>query len=102
MKINNLNVESDGARSVVIEVNQISYRALLRLIRRIPGVDVESATYDPMNDNTQIVVGYKGVIISIETPFSDYIINCSHPGCMFDDFVAVLADHKVRWWERYL
>lgn len=102
MMVKRLGTENDGTRSVEIGTNQISYRSLLRLIRKIPEADVKSASYDPLNDDTQIVVGYKGAIISIDAPFSDYIINCSSPGNMFDDFVAALAEYKVRWWERFI
>jgi hypothetical protein len=97
-----LNAERDGTQSVEIGADQISYRALLRMIRKVPGALVKSAAYDPMNDNARIVVEYRGATISIETPFSDYIVNCSCPSHAFDDFIAVLAEHRVRWWERFI
>ena len=54
-----------------------------------------------MNDNTNISIKYKGVSINIDTPFSDYILNCSAPGDTFDEFVSGLERYSVKWWERF-
>ena len=102
MIIKKLNTESDGTRSFELSSNQISHHALLRMIKRIPEAKVKHAAHDPMNDNSAIEVVYKGENILIETPFSDYIINCSSHSDIFDNFVSILADYKVRWWERLI
>ena len=101
MKIKYLGNESDGTRSIEIRANELSYRALLRCIHRIPGAVVTDAIHDPMNDNTQINIKYKDVNISIETPFSDYIVNCQSPSGVFNEFVSILNNYRVKWWERF-
>lgn len=100
MNIKPLGTENDGTRSVEIRSNELSYRALLRCIRSIPGAVVTDAAHDPMNDNAKANIRYKDAVLVIETPFSDYIINCAQPGQAFDEFVARLRDYKVKWWEK--
>ncbi len=97
MKIWKLN---DG--SVEIQTNEISYTSLIRCIRRIPETKITDITYDPMNDHTCIIFEYKDIRLTIETPFSDYIIDCDTPGSTFDEFVAILTRYRVKWWERFL
>jgi len=102
MKIKYLGNESDGTRSVEIRAGELSYRALLRCIHKIPGAVISDATHDPMNDNTKINIKYKDANISIETPFSDYIVNCPSPSSAFDQFVSMLSNYRVKWWEHFL
>ena len=75
-------------------------RALLRCIRRIPGAVVSDTAHDAMNDNAKATIRYKETLLTLETPFSDYIINCSSSGDAFDEFVSKLAAHEVKWWEK--
>ena len=100
MNIKTLGTESDGTRSIEIRCSEISYRALLRCIRRIPNAVVTHAAHDPMNDNVKASICYKDVVLMLETPFSDYVINCSSASSAFDEFVSKLGDQKVKWWER--
>jgi hypothetical protein len=100
MKINPLGTESDGIKSVEIRSNELSFRALLRCIRRIPGTVVTDVAHDPMNDNARANIRYQDIALTLETPFSDYIINCSSPGSAFDEFVSKLSHQKVSWWEK--
>lgn len=102
MIVRQLGVEADGTRSVEIRANQLSYRALLRTIRKIPGAKVLDASHDPLNDNADILVKYRGVTIEIDTPFSDYIVNCLCQGDAFDSFVDALRKYEVKWWERFM
>jgi hypothetical protein len=102
MEITELSTESDGTRSVEIRAGTLSYRALLRCIRRIPGAFVAETSHDPMNDNTRVKVRYKDVMLTLETPFSDYIINCASPGSAFDEFVSHLRGYRARWWDRFI
>jgi hypothetical protein len=101
MKIRQLGAGADGTKSFEIRVNELSYRALLRSIRKIPGAIVADAAHDPMNDNTNITVRYKDATITIETPFSDYIVNCTSSSGAFDEFVSRLNNYPVKWWERF-
>jgi hypothetical protein len=100
MNILRVNTHADGTRSIVINCNEISYRALLRCIRRIPGAVVTDAAHDLMNDNAKATIRYKAATLVLETPFSDYILNCSSPSSAFDEFVSRLGNHKVKWWEK--
>ena len=95
-----VNAHADGAKSIVINCNELSFRALLRCIRRIPGTVVTDAAINPMNDDAKATIRYKDATLTLETPFSDYIINCTSPG-VFDEFVSRLRDHKVKWWGRF-
>jgi hypothetical protein len=101
MNIKPLGTESNGTRSVEIRSNELSYRALLRCIRAIPGGVVTDTAHDPMNDNAKASIRYKDAALTLETPFSDYIIiNCAVPSEAFDEFVSKLRDHKVKWWDK--
>jgi len=102
MKLRYLNEEVDGTKCVEILCNEISFRSLLRCIRRIEGVEILKASHDPMNDNARIDFTYLGTPISIDTPFSDYLINCSKPDQRFDYFIEKLSSHKVKFWQRFM
>jgi len=102
MKIRHLGTESDGSRSIEIRSSELSYRALLRCIHRIPGAVVTDAKHDPMSDNSNITIRYKDVSITIETPFSDYIASCTSSSGAFDEFVSRLRKYPVKWWERFV
>lgn len=102
MKVRLLGVESDGTRSVEIRSSELSYRALLRCMRGIPGAVVSDTAHDPMNDNAKATIRYKGAVFTLDTPFSDYIINCPAPAVVFDEFVSKLKDYRVKWWEKVL
>ena len=53
-----------------------------------------------MNDNAKASIRYKDTTLTLETPFSDYIISCTSPSSAFDEFVSKLRDQKVKWWEK--
>lgn len=99
MKIKPLNTRSDGTKSFEIRAGELSYRALIRRIKKIPEATVTDSAHDPLNDNAKMQVGYKGLTISIGTPFSDYIISCASPDSAFDEFISRLSGAPVRWWE---
>lgn len=101
MKIRYLGTESNGTRSIEVRSNEISYRGLLRCIRKIPDARITDTDCDPINDNANIFVEYKDIKLSIETPFSDYIINCTSKSPSFDHFVDKLEKYHVKWWERF-
>lgn len=102
MKIRQLGTESNGTRSIEIRSNDISYRALLRCIHRIPDAVVKDTAHDPLNDNTKISIVYKDITINIETLFSDYIVNCTSSSGTFDEFITCLSSYPVKWWERFI
>lgn len=101
MKIKRLGNENNGTRSIEIRSNEISFRALVRCFRKIPGTKVTSTALDPLNDNAKITLEYKDITLIIETPFSDYIVNCSSSSSSFDEFVAILKNYRIKWWERF-
>ena len=100
MNVRYLGTDTNGTTSVEIRTNELSYRALLRCIRGIPGAIVADTAHDPMNDNAKSSIRYKDAALALETPFSDYVISCTAPGGAFDEFVAKLRAYKVRWWEK--
>jgi hypothetical protein len=102
MKISQLGTQSNGTRSFEIRAGTLSYRALLRCLRRISGVVVTDAAHHPITDDTVISIRYKDITITIETPFSDYIINCTSSSGAFDEFVSMLSSYSVKWWERFI
>jgi hypothetical protein len=100
MRVQVLGVEADGTQSAEIRANEISYRSLVRLIRALPGARVVAAAHNPINDDTGIAIHYLGAVLTIRTPFSDYIVETNDSGPAFDEIVAYLQAHKPRWWER--
>lgn len=100
MNVNELGTESDGTKNIEIRCNEIGFRALVRCMRKIPGTVVTNTSFDPMNDNAKASIRYKDLELTLETPFSDYIIFGPSQDGAFDEFVAKLRDHKVRWWEK--
>lgn len=84
-----------------ISCNEISYRGLLRSIKKIPEATVIESSHDLMNDDTFVRIRYKDIPIILETPFSDYIIKCESSDRLFDEFISKLSSHKVRWWEKF-
>lgn len=97
-----LGTETDGTRSVEIRVAEISFRSLIRCLRRLPGVVVTDCVFDPMNDDAKATIHYRDATMSLGTPFSDFVIDCPSPTPAFDEFVSMLREHQVRWWERWL
>jgi hypothetical protein len=102
MKVTYLGTEPNGTRSVEIGVAETSFRALVRCLRRLPGVLVTNTASDPMNDNAKATIRYKDVTMSLGTPFSDFVIDCPAPTQAFDEFVSMLREQKLRWWDRWL
>ncbi len=100
MKITKLGTESDGTRSFEIDTSTISYPALLRCIRRIPGAVITKARHNIITDETEIIIRYKDITITIDAPFSDYIINCTSSSAAFDEFISKLSSYQVKWWDR--
>ncbi len=100
MNVNYLGTESDGTRNIEIRCNEISFSALVRRMRRIPGTVVTNTSFNPMNDDAYANIRYKDLELTLETPFSDYIIFGPSQDGAFDEFVTKLRDHKVRWWEK--
>ena len=93
--------EQNGTRSIEIRSDEISFRSLVRFLRQVPGIKIISTSFDLMNDNTKILLEYKDISLVIDTPFSDYIVNCSSSSSSFDEFVTMLKNYQVKWWERF-
>lgn len=102
MKLRYLNEEPDGTQCVEIRCSDISFGSLLRFIKKMEGVKVLASSHDPMNDNAHIDLTYFGTRVSVDTPFSDYLINCSESKDNFSRFIDELCSHKVRFWHRPL
>ncbi len=101
MNVRILGTQPDGTLSVEIRCDESSYHALLRCIRKLPGAIVSDATHDPMNDDARAHIRYRDIEVNLQTPFSDYVLDCTSASATFDEFVASLREHQVRWWERW-
>jgi len=102
MKINKLGAHSNGTRNFEIRAGTLSYRALLRCIRSIPGAVVTEAKHYPITDDARITIRYKDITVTVETPFSDYIISCTSSSGAFDDFISKMSSFQVKWWDRII
>ncbi len=102
MKLKQQGTLSDGTRSYEIRAGTLSYRALLRCIHRLPEAAITEAAHNFMTDDTKISVSYKDVTITIDTPFSDYIVHCSSSSDAFDEFISWLIRYPVKWWDRII
>jgi len=94
-------IKDGKVRSVVINVNNVPLKALARCIKRIPNTTVSKFSFDPINDNCDMEIKFKGIKIVLYTPFSDYILECDTPGNVFEEFIENIRLYKVRWWERF-
>jgi hypothetical protein len=101
MKISPVGGDMQGERTVEIRCDEVSFDGLIRLIRKIPGATVTDTAHDPMNDNARALIHYKNAIFALDIPFSDYFITSQPQTEAFDEFISILANRKVRWWERW-
>ena len=95
MKISHL-----GIGSVEIRSSEASLPALLRLIQRIEGTTVTDIVNKPWRNEVSAAIRYKDALMTLEVPFSDFIISCSPPFGAFDEFTSKLAAYQMKWWER--
>jgi hypothetical protein len=95
-------LRSESGDAIGVELNTISFRSFLRALRSIPGLVVERAKQNPMNDEAFAAFTYKEIRFEIHTPISDYWIdkpqNC--PQALFDEIFQSLERFRVRWWHR--
>lgn len=99
MNIKRLGIDKNGNQSIEIRCSELTFRALLRHIRRIPGAIVTDSAQDPLNDNAKACIYFNGAMLTLETPFSDYVIS-STSSTTFEDFISNLEGHEIRWWEK--
>jgi hypothetical protein len=102
MKITKLNDTQDGVRTIEIRCKDVSYRALIRAIRRLPGATLTKPHHNPLSDDTYAEILFKGRRFFIRTPFSDYHF-CSTENCpieIWEEIVDFLRDHQLHWWEK--
>lgn len=96
-------MRSDSGDSVGINLNEISFRRLLNVLRSLPGIEIQKKSQNPMTDDAFASFTYKGFTFEIYTPLSDYWIdqpeNC--PMSIFSEIVTLLENFHVRWWYRY-
>jgi hypothetical protein len=102
MTITPLGTTSDGVRSVEIRCDEVSFDALIRILRRIPGATVSDVAALPMTDDAKATIHYKDIQMKIVTPFADYHLECASSSATFDEFVGLLRAHQTRWWEGWL
>ncbi len=68
-------IKSQKNDAVGIEINEISFRSLLRALRKLPSFEIEKCNYNFMNDDAFVSFLYKGIKFEILTPLSDYWID---------------------------
>jgi hypothetical protein len=95
-------LRSQSGDAVGVNLNAISFSALLSALRTLPDLKITKARQNPMNDEAFASFVYKGITFAIDTPISDYWIdkpdNC--PDDIFDEIVQCLENYRVRWWHR--
>ena len=101
MKITWLGARDDGTRRFEVDCHEIAWSALVRCMRKTPGVKVKDSTFNLWSESTATVF-YRDIVITIEVPWADYIFDCKSRGATFDEFVAILQEHHVRWWEKFI
>ncbi len=102
MRITQLRIEEDGTRNFAVRTHAISYRALLRCIRGISGASIAKARHHAITGDTEIIVRYEDVTITIEAVFADYIISCTSSSAAFDEFISKLSSYRVKPWEYFI
>jgi hypothetical protein len=97
-------MRSSSGDSVGINLNQVSFRVLLNVLRGLPGLEIQKKSQNPITDDSSATFTYKGFSFQVYTPVSDYWIdqpeNC--PSTIFSEIVMVLEKFRVRWWHRIL
>lgn len=95
-------LRSQAGDSIGVNLNAISFSALLRALRALPGLKITKARQNPMNDEAFASFVYKGIAFEIDTPISDYWIdkprNC--PDEVFEEVVQCLEQLRVSWWHQ--
>lgn len=102
MIVTELGASADGARSIEVDCREISFHALLRHMRCLPGAKVSRTSINPMNDDARASILYKNSLIQLDTPFSDYVLSCDAAGREFEEFLDHLRRYKAKWWERFV
>ena len=64
MEIRQLGTQSDSTRSFEIRDGTLSYRALLRCIRKIRGAVVTNAERHPISGDVEIIIRCKDITIT--------------------------------------
>ena len=95
-------MRSSSGDAVGINLNQISFRCLLNVLRSLPGIEIQKKSQNPITDEASAAFTYKGFSFEVYTPLSDYWIdqpeNC--PASIFSEIVTLLENFRVRWWHR--
>jgi hypothetical protein len=97
-------LKSKTGDAIGIEINEISFRSLLRALGNLPSARVGKNGYNLMNDDAFASFEYKGVMFEIHTPLSDYWNDKpeSCPAGVFEELMNYLEQLKVRWWHRII
>lgn len=95
-------LRSKSGEAIGINLNAISFSALLRALRTLPELKIIESKQNPMNDVAFAAFTFKGIRFEIDTPLSDYWIdkpkNC--PNDVFEEIGQCLEQFRVRWWHR--
>lgn len=99
MRIEDLGTDPDGVRSFLIEVNEIPFELLIHRIRKIPQARVLKSWQWWLSDDAYASIEYKDISITIDTSFSDLVIECKSSSETFDEFISILESQPVTWWD---
>jgi len=95
-------MRSTSGEAIGINLNTISFRALLKALQMLPELKILESNQNPMNDEAFAAFTFKGIRFEIDTPLSDYWIdkpnNC--PDDIFEEIAQCLEQFRVRWWHR--
>jgi hypothetical protein len=75
VKVTRLTDDAGACRAVVINYYLIGWRALLRHLRRQPGLTVEDSFSAVLTDDYQATLRYQGHTLSIDTALFDFTLS---------------------------
>ena len=93
---------STSGDAIGVNLNEVSFSSLIRILRKLPGLKFKKSIQNPMNDDASAIFVYKDIQFEINTPISDCWIdrpeNCSKE--IFNEITKFLETSQVRWWQR--
>ena len=103
MRVRRLGRPDEPWHTVEINYNLLSFRALLRHLRKLPGLTIVDSMSWPLTDDYQADVLYKGHRLDIDSVFVDFTVSRGE-GCPESIFLEVVRHLEAftPWWPNRL